>query len=168
MRLFASLGFDKIRLTGGEPTVRAHVVELVREHRRYAGGEFAVDDHQRRAVGTAGGTAGEAGLQRVQHQPGYAEPGQIQTAYPLGFTAGRLGRHRGSRTGRVTPVKINAVVVRGYNEADVVDLARLTLKHPWQVRFIEMMPFAGATELQPGQVVTASEMKRYRGGSGSA
>ncbi|HEX9013151.1 MAG TPA: GTP 3',8-cyclase MoaA, partial [Anaerolineaceae bacterium] len=57
------------------------------------------------------------------------------------------------------PVKINAVVVRGYNEADVVDLARLTLDHPWQVRFIEMMPFAGATQLQLQQVVKAEEMR---------
>ena len=59
----------------------------------------------------------------------------------------------------LTPVKINAVVVRGYNESDVVDLARLTLEHPWQVRFIEMMPFAGATELQLKQVVTAAEIQ---------
>jgi GTP 3',8-cyclase len=59
----------------------------------------------------------------------------------------------------LTPIKINAVVVRGYNESDVVDLARLTLDHPWQVRFIEMMPFAGATELQQQQMVTAVEMQ---------
>ena len=51
------------------------------------------------------------------------------------------------------------MVVRGYNEADVVDLARLTLEHPWQVRFIEMMPFAGATDLQLNQVVTAADIK---------
>ena len=50
------------------------------------------------------------------------------------------------------------MVVRGYNEEDVVDLARLTLDHDWQVRYIEMMPFAGATEFQQAQVVTAQEM----------
>ena len=59
----------------------------------------------------------------------------------------------------LSPVKINAVVVRGYNEPDVVDLAQLTFDHPWQVRFIEMMPFAGATDLQRDQVVTADEMQ---------
>ena len=57
------------------------------------------------------------------------------------------------------PVKINSVVVREYNEEDVVDLARLTIDHPWQIRFIEMMPFAGATDLQVGQTVSAGEMK---------
>ena len=51
------------------------------------------------------------------------------------------------------------MVVRGYNEQDVVDLAALTIDRPWQMRFIEMMPFAGATELQLKQVVTADEIK---------
>jgi cyclic pyranopterin phosphate synthase len=60
----------------------------------------------------------------------------------------------------LTPIKINAVVVRGYNERDILDVARLTLDHPWQVRFIEMMPFAGATELQINQVVNWEEMRQ--------
>ena len=55
-------------------------------------------------------------------------------------------------------MKLNAVIVRGYNESDVVDLARLTREHHWRVRFIEMMPFAGATEFQQQQVVKADEM----------
>jgi cyclic pyranopterin phosphate synthase len=59
----------------------------------------------------------------------------------------------------LTPIKLNAVVVQGYNESDVVDLARLTLEHPWQVRFIEMMPFAGVTDVQTGQIITASQIK---------
>jgi cyclic pyranopterin phosphate synthase len=61
----------------------------------------------------------------------------------------------------LTPIKLNAVVVRGYNEHDVLDLARLTLEHDWQVRFIEMMPFAGATDLQINQAVTTDEIMRH-------
>ena len=56
-------------------------------------------------------------------------------------------------------MKLNAVVVRGMNDGDVTEMARLTLDHPWQVRFIEMMPFAGSTELQKAQVVKNTEMK---------
>ena len=63
------------------------------------------------------------------------------------------------RLAGLTPVKLNSVVVRGYNEADAVELARLTLEHSWQVRFIEMMPFGGATDLQVQQVVTAEEIQ---------
>jgi cyclic pyranopterin phosphate synthase len=50
------------------------------------------------------------------------------------------------------------VVVRGYNEGDVPGLAGLTLEHPWQMRFIEMMPFGGVTELQQNSVVSQAEM----------
>jgi cyclic pyranopterin phosphate synthase len=53
------------------------------------------------------------------------------------------------------------VVVKGYNESDVVDLARLTLEHPWQIRFIEMMPFAGATDVQAGQLITAGQIQGW-------
>jgi len=57
------------------------------------------------------------------------------------------------------PVKLNAVVVKGYNENDVIDLARLTIERPWQVRFIEMMPFAGVTDVQTGQIITAAQIQ---------
>jgi GTP 3',8-cyclase len=59
----------------------------------------------------------------------------------------------------LTPVKINVVVVRGYNDLDVPSLARLTYEYPWQVRFIEMMPFGGATDLQKSQVVTTAQLQ---------
>ncbi len=59
----------------------------------------------------------------------------------------------------LTPVKLNGVVVKGHNEDDVIDLAALTLDRPWQMRFIEMMPFAGVTDVQTGQVVTAAQIQ---------
>ena len=65
---------------------------------------------------------------------------------------------RAAEAAGLTPIKINTVVVRGYNDMDVVDLARLTLEHPWQVRFIEMMPFGGITELQQNHVVSMAEV----------
>jgi cyclic pyranopterin phosphate synthase len=58
----------------------------------------------------------------------------------------------------LTPIKLNAVVVRGHNEQDIGKLAALTLENPWQVRFIEMMPFAGTSGFQLGGLVTKSEM----------
>jgi cyclic pyranopterin phosphate synthase len=57
-------------------------------------------------------------------------------------------------------VKLNCVVVRNYNdEQDVVDLARLTLEHPWQVRFIEMMPFGDVADFQQAGMVTEEELQ---------
>ena len=68
-------------------------------------------------------------------------------------------RDKGPVSRVLTPIKLNAVVVRGYNEDDVVDLARLTLDHPWQVRFIEMMPFGGISEFQLSHSVPEQELR---------
>jgi cyclic pyranopterin phosphate synthase len=58
------------------------------------------------------------------------------------------------------PIKLNSVVVRGVNDGqDVADLAALTLEHPWQVRFIEMMPLGGLGDFQQSQVVTEEELQ---------
>jgi GTP 3',8-cyclase len=48
-----------------------------------------------------------------------------------------------SEAAGLTPIKLNSVVAAGYNEGDVVDLARLTLERDWHVRFIELMPLGG-------------------------
>jgi cyclic pyranopterin phosphate synthase len=156
-RLFAGLGFDKIRLTGGEPTMRAHIVDIVRGIAATAGVRSVNMTTNGVLLAKLAGPLAAAGLERVNIS--------IDTLDPVKFT--RLTRWGNlkdvwagilaAEAAGLTPVKLNAVVVRGSNEEDVVDLARLTLEHPWQVRFIEMMPFAGATELQLGQMVSAQE-----------
>ncbi len=68
------------------------------------------------------------------------------------------GIHAAEAAG-LKPVKLNCVVVRDFNENDIVELARLTLDHEWDVRFIEMMPFGEVTEFQKLNIVTFSEMR---------
>ncbi len=156
-RLFASLGFDKIRLTGGEPTVRNHIVDIVRV--------IASTEGIRSVSMTTNGVLlkklaqplAEAGLKRVNVSIDTLDPdkfhrltrwGKLEDVWEGILAAERAG---------LKPVKLNAVVVKGYNELDVADLARLTLEHDWQIRFIEMMPFAGVTDVQTGQVITAAQ-----------
>jgi len=158
-RLFASLGFDKIRLTGGEPTVRAHIVDLV--------GGIAQTPGVRSLSMTTNGVLlsrlakplAEAGLQRVNVSIDTLDPQKFQRLTRWGKLDDVWRGVLSAEEAGLNPIKLNAVVVRGYNEADVVDLARLTLEHPWQMRFIEMMPFAGATEIQLKQVVTAEQIQ---------
>lgn len=158
VRLFTTLGFDKIRLTGGEPTVRAHVVDIVREIAATPGVNSLSMTTNGVLLGRLAEPLKKAGLQRVNVSLDTLNPAKFKRLTRWG-TLNQVweGIEAAERVG-LTPVKLNAVVVRGYNEGDVVDLAGLTLQHPWQVRFIEMMPFAGATELQQSQVVKASEM----------
>ncbi len=159
VRLFASLGVEKIRLTGGEPTVRAGIVDLVREIARTPGIRQVTMTTNGILLSRLARPLAEAGLQRVNISLDTLNPGKFRRLTRWGDLEDVLDGIQAAEEAGLQPVKLNAVVVRGYNEEDVVDLAALTLKHPWQVRFIEMMPFAGATHIQRQMVVTAAEMQ---------
>jgi cyclic pyranopterin phosphate synthase len=156
-RLFADLGFDKIRLTGGEPTVRAHVVDIVRGIASTPGIRDVTMTTNGVLLSKLAGPLAGAGLKRVNVSIDTLNPSKFKRLTRWGDLEDVWEGIIAAEQAGLTPVKLNAVVVRGYNEEDAVDLARLTLDRPWQVRFIEMMPFGGATDLQTGQMVTAEE-----------
>ncbi len=158
VRLFASLGFDKIRLTGGEPTVRARIVDLVREIVRTPGVRKLSMTTNGVLLGRLAKPLAEAGLQRVNISIDTLDPEKFRRLTRWGDIDDVWNGILAAEAAGLTPIKLNAVVVRGYNESDIIDLARLTIQHPWQVRFIEMMPFAGATDLQVNQMVTAEQI----------
>jgi cyclic pyranopterin phosphate synthase len=157
-RLFANLGFDKIRLTGGEPTVRQDVVKIVRD--------LAALDGIRQITMTTNGLLlpalaaplAEAGLNRVNISLDTLNSSRFNRLTRRGDLEDVWEGILAAEKAGLRPVKLNAVIVRGYNEDDIPELARLTLEHPWQLRFIEMMPFDGATDLQTSGIVSNSEM----------
>ena len=100
VRLFASLGFDKFRLTGGEPTVRAAYRRTGARHGRTCRACARYHDHQRRAAAQAGSPAGRGRPAARQHQPGHARPGKVPAPDPLGRAGRRLGGDPGGRSGR--------------------------------------------------------------------
>ena len=157
-RLFTSLGFHKIRLTGGEPTVRAEIVDLVREITHTPGVRSLSMTTNGILLSQLARPLAKAGLDRVNISLDTLDPEKFRRLTRWGKLADVWTGLEAAEDAGLTPIKINAVVVRGYNESDILDVARLTLEHPWQVRFIEMMPFAGATELQINQVVNWEEM----------
>ncbi|MFN3742180.1 MAG: GTP 3',8-cyclase MoaA [Anaerolineales bacterium] len=158
-RLFASLGFDKIRLTGGEPTVRANIVGIVHEIAHTPGIHSVSMTTNGVLLKKLARPLREAGLQRVNVSLDTLQAAKFKRLTRWGDVEEVWEGILAAEEAGLTPIKLNAVVVRGYNEEDVVDLARLTLDHPWQMRFIEMMPFAGATELQISHVVTAAQIQ---------
>ena len=158
VRLFAQLGFHKFRLTGGEPTVRAHVVDLVREMKRIPGVDSLSMTTNGVLLSRLARPLAEAGLQRVNISLDTLDPHKFHRLTRWGTLEDVWQGVQAAEEAGLTPIKINAVVVKGYNEVDVIDLAQLTLEHPWQVRFIEMMPFAGATDFQLNQAVQAGEI----------
>ncbi len=160
VRLAARLGFRKFRLTGGEPTIRWRVVELVGQMARTPGVETLAMTTNGLLLAQLAGPLAAAGLSRVNIS--------LDTLDPVKFRRlTRWGRledvWRGIEAAEASglQVKLNAVVVRGYNDVeDVVELARLTLDRPWQVRFIEMMPFGEVADFQLAGVVSEEELRR--------
>lgn len=161
VRLFTSLGFDKIRLTGGEPTIRLNVVSLVQQIASTPGVRTLTMTTNGVLLSRMAQPLAQAGLQRVNISLDTLDPEKFQTLTRWGSVEDVWsGIHAAEKAG-LTPIKINAVVVRGYNQEDMIDLARLTAEHAWQVRFIEMMPFGGNNEFQTSQLVTAPEMRAF-------
>jgi GTP 3',8-cyclase len=161
VKLCARLGFDKIRLTGGEPTVRANIVSLVRQMAETPGVRTLTMTTNGILLGKLAEPLAQAGLQRVNVSLDTLDAGRFRRVTRWGSFAKVWEGIQAAEAAGLTPIKLNAVVVRGYNEDDVVPLARLTLEHPWQVRYIEMMPFGGATQLQLGKVVKAEDMQAH-------
>jgi len=140
VRAAVSVGFRKFRLTGGEPLLRADILDIVRSVARTDGVRDIALTTNGILLDRLARPLREAGLKRVnvhvdtldaEKLPRLMRWGsleQIQRGIDAAVDAG-LG-----------PIKLNVVVVRGENDDDVVRLARLTLEKDWHVRFIELMP----------------------------
>ena len=153
-RAAVDVGFRKFRLTGGEPTLRADLVEIVQRLASIAGvGELALTTNALLMPRLAKPLK-VAGLSRVNVHLDSLDPATVERQMRWGtFEQMWAGIMAAEEVG-LTPIKLNAVVTAGFNEVDVSALARLTLKRDWHVRFIELMPLGG------GECATLS-IKRY-------
>jgi cyclic pyranopterin phosphate synthase len=156
--IFADTGFRKIRFTGGEPTLRSSLVDLV----RHAHATPGID-----SVGLTTNGVLLAGLAAPLHAAGLRSVNlSLDTLDADKFRRitrwGKLpevlaGLHAAASVG--LRIKLNAVVSRGTNDRDdVIALARFTLKQAWQVRFIEQMPFGNNADFQKKSIVDETEL----------
>jgi cyclic pyranopterin phosphate synthase len=146
VRAAASLGFRKFRLTGGEPTLRKDIVDVVRRIASVPGAEdVAMTTNAVRLVELAKPLK-DAGLTRVNVHLDSLSPKTLPQLMRLGsLDAIRAGIAAAEEAG-LTPIKLNVVPVKGMNDAEVADLARLTVEHDWHVRFVELMPLGSGEE----------------------
>jgi GTP 3',8-cyclase len=159
VRIATKVGFDRVRLTGGEPTVRPHLVSLVAGIANIPGiREIAMTTNAMRLEKLAEPLA-RAGLRRVNISIDTLDAERFYKITRFGKLEQVWRGIRAAEDAGLNPIKLNAVVVRGYNEDDIVDLARLTLDHAWDMRFIEIMPLGSIAEFQVDSVVPVAEMK---------
>lgn len=160
IRLFADLGFDKYRLTGGEPTIRPHIVDIVREMKRIDGVKTITMTTNGVLLPQLAEPLRQAGLQRVNISIDTLDPAKFKRITRWGDFDTVWNGILAAEAAGLTPIKLNSVVVRGFNDgADVIELAALTLDHDWQMRYIEMMPFGDVAGFQQAQVVTDEEIR---------
>ncbi|HEU4641051.1 MAG TPA: GTP 3',8-cyclase MoaA [Gemmatimonadaceae bacterium] len=158
VRQLAPLGLRRLRLTGGEPTIRPELTRLVRMLRDVPEIEdIALSTNGVKLIELAPALR-DAGLDRVNMSADSLRADRIAAIArrTLGFDPVRAAL-AAERAG-LEPVKINVVVMRGINDDEVEDFARLTLEHPWHVRFIELMPVGDMRSLTWEHVVPSDEV----------
>jgi cyclic pyranopterin phosphate synthase len=161
VRVGASLGVNKIRLTGGEPSIRPGVVNLVAEIARTPGIQDLAMTTNGLLLDKLARPLAAAGLKRVNISIDTLNAVKFHTLTRWGNVDEVWRSIRAAEEAGLRPIKLNSVIVRDFNDGqDMIDLARLTLENDWEVRFIEMMPFGEISDFQQGNVVTFAEMRR--------
>jgi cyclic pyranopterin phosphate synthase len=156
--VFAELGVEKVRLTGGEPLIRRNLTELV----RLIAGKPLIRDF---ALTTNGVLLEDcardlqaAGLHRVTVSLDTLDPGRFQRLTRFDEHARVLSGIEAAAKSGFASVKIDSVVMRGVNEDELVSLVAYGRRVGAEVRFIEYMDVGGATLWSPDQVVSRAEI----------
>lgn len=145
--VFIPLGFNRFRLTGGEPLLRRDVVDIVRDIARLPQTQDLAMTTNAFLLAEKAQDLYDAGLRRINISLDSLDPEIFQQII------GRNGRSRWYEVWQgiqaayqvgFSPLKLNVVVIPGVNDHEVLDLAALTLDREWHVRFIEFMPIGNA------------------------
>ena len=164
-RVFVGLGISKVRLTGGEPLLRNGLVEMVRDLARMRTLEDAPLDI---AITTNGHLLedlaqplADAGLSRVTVSMDAVDSARFAriTRVPNGYEQVLAGVRAAQRAG-LNPVKINCVLLRGFNDDQVTAFGRFAREEGVVVRFIEFMPLEEDRVWSPEIVITLDEILR--------
>jgi len=162
-RAAAKLGINKVRLTGGEPLVRSELTHLVHMLSQIEG----IDDISLTTNGVLlkqyAASLRQAGLRRVNVSLDTLKRERFKHITRSDKLGDVLAGIEAARLVGLEPVKINMVVIRGINDDEVVDFARLTREQSWHVRFIEPMPFAKAASLEFVPTAEIQERLLYLG-----
>jgi GTP 3',8-cyclase len=143
VRAAVGLGFRKFRLTGGEPTLRPDLVEITRRIAAVPGVQDLAMTTNAILLPRLARPLAEAGLRRVNVHVDTLDPERLKKIMRFGSVEEIEAGIAAAEEAGLVPLKINCVVTRDYNDADVVPLARRARERGWHVRFIELMPLGG-------------------------
>lgn len=158
VRVAATLGINKVRLTGGEPLVRRDLPALVAQLAAVPGIQdigLTTNSILLRPMAQA---LWDAGLRRINISLDTMDPAKFETlTRRKGFEQVIEGIHAAKAAG-FDPVKVNAVAIKGMTEDDVVPLGRFAKEHGLEMRFIEYMPLDAGDCWERDKVLYADEI----------
>lgn len=174
VRVFVSLGIEKVRLTGGEPLLRKGLIEMIGELAQMRTAfapdgaplplglgrplDIALTTNGHLLAGMADGLK-NAGLTRITVSMDAVDPEKFAriTRVPGSFDRVLAGVRAAKRVG-LDPIKVNCVLLRGFNEDQIVEFARFSREEGVIVRFIEFMPLEEDRVWTPDVVVRLEEI----------
>ena len=166
-RVLVSLGISKVRITGGEPLLRKGVVDFVRDLRMLNEDIDLAITTNGHLLADMAGPLHDAGLNRITVSMDAVDPERFSriTRVPGGFDRVLAGV-RAARDAGLGPVKVNCVLMRGFNEDQIIPFGMFAREEGVIVRFIEFMPLEEDRVWAPETVVSLDEilarMAEYR------
>lgn len=157
--IFVSLGIEKIRLTGGEPLLRRDIETLVEKlsHLKPQLKDLALTTNGHTFPKRAANLK-RAGLDRVTISLDSLDRENFRKITGVDALSNVLESIEAAKTANLTPVKINAVIVRGRNDDEILDFARFAREADIKMRFIEFMPLDSGHEWRKDSVVAGREI----------
>ena len=155
-RLCLSLNMTKVRLTGGEPLVRKGILDFVRQLKSLPVPDLRLTTNGI-LLGQYAGELFQAGVKRVNVSLDTLDEAKYKEITKAGSLKRVWESLETARAVGMGPIKLNVVVIRGMNDDEIEDFARLSLESPFLVRFIEFMPLE-RNGWKPGRVITSEEV----------
>ena len=155
----APLGIKKIRLTGGEPLVRKNIEILVKKIAAVEGIEHITMTTNGTLLGSMAKGLKEAGLNRVNISLDSLKADKFKAITRWGDLNDVLAGIDASLKVGLTPVKINVVAMKGFNNDEIIDFVELAINKGVQVRFIELMPIGESDEKARIEHISIDDIK---------
>lgn len=153
------LGINKFRLTGGEPLLRKGLVEFVKSLNVIPGIEDLSLTTNGIKLKEYAGQLYKAGLKRINISLDTLDEYKFQQITRGGLLTDTLEGIEAAINFGFSPIKINTLVIRGVNDDEILDFARLAFDKPVTVRFIELMPIGESRFLEKEKIVPVEEIK---------
>lgn len=159
VRVAAGLGVRKVRITGGEPLARKNITYLVGSIKKIQGIEDLSLTTNGVLLGKYAGELADAGLNRVNVSLDSLRPGRYREITRGGDICVVLKGIEAAGEAGLMPVKINMVPVRGFNDDEIEEFARITLNTSHHVRFIEFMPIGARDFWSDEKYISTDEIR---------